>query len=107
MPIQNAQLTIELLQAYGVEDSGTWVNRAAILDGGKWAVRNRERVLAAFPKCAVGKVATSELANVRDAATFLRQFLRWNGDALFFARKSDGEGGLERKYARAGAAPSV
>ena len=65
---------------------------------------NNTRAISIQIRTKLSCLVASDLESVRDAATFLRQFLRWSGESLFHARKSNGEGGLERVYVRAGVA---
>ena len=97
---QQAKMMHEVLGAFHVRDSGSWVSKSCVLEGGRWARAHKDQLELLFPKRAVGKASESELSSVRDAATFLRQFLRYHGEYLRNARKSNA-GKVETMYCRA------
>lgn len=69
---------------------GQWATGAALVAGGKWAVANREAILAAFPISSVVQLKEekpSPARSLRAAASLVRQMLRKVEGPMLLYRK--------------------
>ena len=92
---QQVKLMHEALRVLGGTD--VWHPREQIFAVAKWAMGHQEALEAAFPHGAVKKLQTGDLTGLRDASTFVRQFLRHGGLCVQQQRKGR-YGCMDRHY---------